>query len=269
MNNEGQAIKEFELLGGMNGKRVLVTGGTKGIGAAIACRLRLAGATVLTTARTIPEDAENLEHFIQADLGTKEGTDTVIKEVLSRVGGVDILVNNAGASISAMAKTMDLTEEDWQQNFNLNLFAAVRLDKALIAGMIERGSGVVLHVTSVSRRKLTGDLAAYAAAKSALATYSKSLASEIAPYGVRVNSITPGFTMTGAAEERMEQLAKEFDTDIEGAKQILMDSVGGIPLGRPCTPQEVAELVAFLVSEHASGIVGSDIVIDGGALRTI
>jgi len=168
-----------------------------------------------------------------------------------------------------MTKTMDLSEEDWQQNFNVNLFSAVRLDKVLVDGMIKRGSGAVVHVTSVSRRKLAGDLAAYAAAKAALAVYSKSLASEVAPYGVRVNSITPGFTMTDAAEERIEQLANENNISLDQASQLLVDSIGGIPLGRPGTPEEVAELVAFLVSDRSSGIVGSDIVIDGGALRTI
>lgn len=168
-----------------------------------------------------------------------------------------------------MTKTMDLSEDDWQQNFNVNLFSAVRLDKALISGMIERGSGAVVHVTSVSRRKLAGDLTAYAAAKAALATYSKSLASEIAPYGVRVNCITPGFTMTSAAEERIDQIAQENNIGLEQARKLLVDSIGGIPLGRPGTPEEVAELVAFLVSERSSGIIGSDFVIDGGALRTI
>lgn len=105
--------------------------------------------------------------------------------------------------------------------------------------------------------------------KAALTNYSKGLANEVAPYGVRVNSIAPGFIETTAAERLIDQLATSSSTDYNAARQGLMDSLGGIPLGRPGRPEEVAELVAFLASERASSIIGSEHIIDGGTIRTI
>ena len=251
-------------------KRVLVTGGTKGIGEAIVKRLRQAGATVITTARSTPENLLSPELFVQADISTPEGVQKVVKEVLARLNGVDILVNNVGGSSAPSGGALALSDDDWQQAFNNNLFAAVRLDRALLPHMLEQKSGVIIHVSSIQRTlPLHEATLAYAAAKAALTNYSKGLSNEVAPNGVRVNTVAPGYIETKAAEGLVERLAENAGTDLDTARRGLMDSLGGIPMGRPGRPEEVAELVAFLVSDRASYINGTEYVIDGGTIPTV
>jgi NAD(P)-dependent dehydrogenase (short-subunit alcohol dehydrogenase family) len=254
----------------LSGKRALVTGGTKGIGEAIVRRLRSLGARVLATARSKPKDLPAPDLFIEADLSTAKGAETVIGSVRDRVGGVDILVNNVGGSSAAGGGFAALTDADWLEALNANLLAAVRLDRALLPSMLQQGAGVIVHVSSIQRRlPLFEATLAYAAAKAALTNYSKGLSNEVGPKGVRVVSVAPGFTETTAATALIDRLAASSGTDRNGARQELIKSLGGIPLGRPASPEEVAELVAFLVSDRAASITGSEYVIDGGTMPTI
>src|SRR6266568_9578817 len=223
------------------GKRVLVTGGSKGIGEAIVNRLRRSGATVLATARTVPAD-RNPEQFIQADVSTRAGADHIIKTTFARLGGLDILINSVGGSSAPGGGVLALTDEVWQQELELNLFSAVRLDRGFLPAMLKQKSGVIIHVSSIQRTlPLFEATLGYAAAKAALTNYSKGLSKEVGPHGIRVNSVAPGFTETEAAEGLIKRLATEAGTDTATARQNLINSLGGIPLGRPNQPEEVAE----------------------------
>ena len=251
------------------GKRILVTGGTKGIGEAIVNRLLRGGGSVLATARTMPAGG-NAKQFIQADVSTRAGAVLVIKTTIDRLGGLDILINSVGGSSAPGGGALALTDDIWQREFELNLFSAVRLDRGFLPGMLKQRSGVIIHVSSIQRTlPLHEATLGYAAAKAALTNYSKGLSKEVCTRGIRVNSVAPGFTETEAATQLIERLAAQAGTDTIAARQNLMNSLGGIPLGRPNRPEEVAELVAFIASDRASSITGSEYVIDGGNIPTI
>lgn len=250
----------------LNGRRVLITGGSKGVGAAAVALFREEGAQVLTTARTRPADLPD-ELFVTADLTTTEGCATVADAVNERLGGVDIIVHVLGGSSAPGGGFAALGEEEWQRELDINLFPAVRLDRALLPGMLAQGDGVIIHVTSIQRElPLPESTTAYAAAKSALSTYSKSLSKEVSPKGVRVVRVSPGWIETEAAVALAERIAQQAGTDYAGGKQIIINSLGGIPIGRPSKPAEVANLIGFLASPLAATITGTEYVIDGGTV---
>ena len=251
--------KDTFVIKDLEGKCALVTGGTMGgIGDAIVKRLRLAGATVITTARKTPAELKDSKLFIQADVSTPEGTTKIIDQILSQYGGVDILVNNVGGSSAPTGGVLSQSNADWQLAFETNLFSAVRLDRGLLPPMLKKGYGVIIHITSIQRRFPGENTMAYSAAKAALTNYSKGLATELAPKGIRVNTVAPGFTETRSAEALIKRMAQNLGVDYNEARQELMDSLGGIPIGRTARPEEVAELVAFLVSDRASYIIGAE-----------
>jgi len=254
----------------LNGLRAVVTGGTMGLGAAVVQTLLEAGARVATSARDVSAQPMEGVTYIPADLTTAQGVEHVAQTVLQCWGGVDIVVNVVGGSNTPGGGFAAITDEQWLAELNLNLMPAVRLDRALLPAMLAQGSGVIIHVSSIQRMMpLPESTTAYAAAKAALTTYSKSLAKEVMPKGVRVLSVAPGWIETEASVRLAERLAAQAGTDYEGGKRIVMQSLGGIPLGRPAKPQEVADLIAFLASPRAISISGSEHRIDGGTVPTL
>ncbi len=171
------------------GKRVLISGGTKGLGRATVQRFLAGGAHVVTAARTIKDRIEGVE-YVEADLTTSEGSEALAKVALKRLGGIDILAHVIGGSASPAGGFAALTDDHWLAELNLNLLATVRLDRLMIPQMLERGKGTVVHVTSIqSVLPLPESTTGYASAKAALRTYSKSISKELGPKGVRVNSV--------------------------------------------------------------------------------
>lgn len=251
------------------GKRALVTAGTRGAGRATVALFEELGAKVLTTARTPPPGSES-EGFIAADLSTAEGCAAVASAVRERLGGVDIIVHMLGGSSAPAGGFEALDDAQWDKEIDLNLMPSVRLDRALVPEMVARGSGVVIHVTSIQRElPLPEATTAYAAAKAALSTYSKSLSKQVAPRGVRVVRVSPGWIETEASVALAERLAAEHGVDVEAGKAMIMQSLGGVPIGRPSQPQEIASLIAFLASDRAGTITGTEYVIDGGTVPTV
>jgi len=252
------------------GRRALVTGGTKGVGAAVVQRLYEAGMQVMATARSVPAHGTDGVRYVAADLSMPEGAAEVAQSVLQQWGGIDVLVNVFGGSSAPGGGFAALDDAQWSKELNQNLMPAVRLDRALLPAMLAQGSGVIVHVSSIqSVLPLPESTIAYAAAKAALSTYSKALSKEVTPKGVRVLRVSPGWVETEAAVALAQRLASQAGTDYEGGKRIIMQSLGGIPLGRPAKPQEVADLITFLVSPRAGSISGSEHLIDGGTVPTV
>jgi NAD(P)-dependent dehydrogenase (short-subunit alcohol dehydrogenase family) len=250
------------------GKRAIVTGGTRGIGRGIADRLLAGGATVAVASRRGVEDPGGLV-VIEADVSTAAGVTALAEQALRRLGGIDFVVHNVGGSTQSDGGSTTVTDDDWRHAFDGNLFPAVRLDRELVPAMLEQGSGSIVHITSIQRRSPLPTSLPYAAAKAALANYSKALANELAPQGIRVNAVAPGYIETESARRMVEEIAAHHGTEIDAAREKIMASIGGIPLGHPGRPQDIGELVAFLLSDRAAYLVGAEFVADGGSIRTV
>ena len=233
----------------------------------MARKLSEAGACVVVSARS-HGDYDGAAHFIPADLSTPDGPPRLAAQALEHLGRIDILVDNAASQTVVPDGVLAMTDADWLADLNSSLLSAVRLDRAVVPGMIAAGAGAVVHIGSNAARLPRSAALAYAAAKAALATYSKGLANEVAPGNVRVNLVSPGVIETSAFAARIRVLADQAGTDLATAREQFMAGFG-IPLRRPGTADDVAALVTFLVSPSASYLTGTNYVIDGGLLPTV
>jgi NAD(P)-dependent dehydrogenase (short-subunit alcohol dehydrogenase family) len=221
-----------------------------------------AGAQVLVSARTAPADSPF--QVITADMSDRLDVQALAQSALAQLGGLDVLVSNVGGQIRRPG-ALEFTDEDWQQEIDLNLLAAVRLDRALVPAMLAQGAGgAIVHVSSGAARIARPTSLRYSATKAALNAYSKGLASELGPHGVRVNVVSPGFISTS----RITELAAEQDTTPDAITTQIAGSLQ-IPLGRAGTAEEAAQLILFLVSPAASYVTGTQFTVDGGAFPTV
>jgi NAD(P)-dependent dehydrogenase (short-subunit alcohol dehydrogenase family) len=241
------------------GRRALVTGGTRGIGATIAQRLLDAGARVVVASRSRSEETPAQATFVAGDVRTPGGAKAIASAALEALGGLDILVNNAGGSRGFPEGSTTIPEEEWQDGFALNLFSAVRLTNALLPALRSSKAAAIVNISSTAATMGAGSgpFAHYAAAKAALDAYSRTLAVELAPSGIRVNVVTPGPVSTVASNE----LRRTF-SDAMGAPADVFTQF--VPLGRYGSTDDIAEVVALLVSDRGNWLTGANYRVDGG-----
>lgn len=245
----------------LNGKVALVTGASSGIGRATAELLAANGARVAINFHHNADGAEAARAqitraggsavAIQADVRQASGVRSLVDKTFSEFGPIDILVNNAGSLVERL-RILDLTEERWDEVIDLNLKSAFLCCRAVAASMMERKTGAIVNVSSIAGRT-GGALGSihYSTAKGGLITFTKGLAKELAPFGVRVNAVSPGVIDT--------QFHELFSTP-----EMIKAYIAGIPLGRVGTPAEVAQVITFLASGAAGYLAGETIEINGG-----
>ncbi|MDH6711099.1 MULTISPECIES: SDR family oxidoreductase [unclassified Kitasatospora] len=258
---------------GISGKTALVTGASRGIGLAIARILAAEGVRVVGAARTVTPELEKVAvAAVSVDLSTRDGARSVIDQALAAVGGIDFLVNNVGGDTGNLSLDgfLDVDDEQWQTIFDLNLFSAVWTTKAALPSILER-KGAIVNISSINARMPTGAPVGYAEAKAALNQFGKRLSEELAPRGVRVNTVSPGPTATPVWTDPDGFGGKVAAASGVGHSDLLTALPGqfGIASGRLTEPEEVADLVAFLLSGRAANIHGADHVIDGGTLKAV
>ena len=247
----------------LSNKVALVTGASSGIGHAAAILLAEQGASVAINYKSNAEGANNAAAaitaaggkaiVIQADVTKSADIKMMVERTTNELGAIDILINNAGSLVERM-KLMEMTEERWDDVMNLNLKSVLFCTQAVAASMIERKSGVIVNLTSIAGRNGGGPGAMhYATAKGGLITLTKGLAKELAPYGIRVNSVAPGVIDTPFHE-------------VFSTAEMIKNFIAGIPMGRLGTPEETAKVIVFLASDAANYVCGETIEVNGGQL---
>jgi len=244
---------------GLEGKVCVVTGSTAGIGLVVARQLKEEGARVVTSGR---RDEGPGDLHVVADLTEPGSAAELVGAAEQAFGRVDRLVNNVGGT--EIRKLEELTDDDWQRSFDLNLMSAVRATRAALPGMRERGGGAIVNVSSTAAKRPSSGMPDYSVMKAAMLSYSRLVADLYAKDGIRCNAVTPGPTATDA------WLGAGGLAEQQGERDEVLAKVGaGRPLGRLAEPEEIAAVIVFLLSERASYVTGAAWSADGGTVPII
>lgn len=254
----------------LTNKIAVVTGASRGIGRSTVHALRREGATVVAGARHPDTELSQIDgvRTVTVDLATADGPARLIEYAVSELGGIDVLVNNVGAFHARTRGFAEVTDADWQETLEINLLSAVRATRAALDTLLER-KGVVINVSSIRAREPQPSVVDYAAAKAALTTFSKTLAHELGPHGVRVNTVSPGPTRSSAWVQPGgfgSELAHSAGVDLDDFLAQFAENAG-LTTGRMTEPDEVAELIILLASGKVANAHGADFVVDGGLAK--
>jgi putative oxidoreductase len=255
----------------LTAKTAVVTGASRGIGLATVRTLIDEGVRVVGAARTItPELKETGAHAVPADLSTAEGVSALIDTALAELGGIDLLVNNVGGGDKATVGFLDVDDTEWSSMFDINVLSTVRATRAALPSLIER-RGAIVNISSIVPLMPGGLPVAFASAKAALTTLGKSLAEELGPRGVRVNTISPGLVRTSVYQDPNGPVSQWAAASGMSLDEFVQQMVKGqnVATGRMTEPEEVAALIAFLLSDVTGNITGANYVIDGGTIKTV
>jgi 3-oxoacyl-[acyl-carrier protein] reductase len=255
---------------GLSGRAAIVTGASRGIGRGVAEALAREGAQVLLCGRdtdALEAVAKEIGHEatpMTVDILVPSAAEAIVAECQREFGRVDILINNAG--IATVRKVPELTEEQWQEDFNNNFFSAARLAVAAANAMRERGWGRIVHNSSIDGVAPDRLFPAYSAAKAAMINFSKTLSSQYARDGVLSNCVVPGITLTESVRDQARASAERMNTTEEEVMARILQKQNP-DVGRIASVDEVANVIVFLASEAASFITGAALVVDGGTLK--
>jgi NAD(P)-dependent dehydrogenase (short-subunit alcohol dehydrogenase family) len=257
----------------LKGKVVVVTGASRGIGLAVARAFLDEGAHVVAGARNPGPALEALAAShglvpVAGDLATVEGVEGLVGAAVERFGTIDVLVNNVGTAAFRPGGSLSVTDEEWLDTLNLNLFSAVRASRAALPSLLV-SRGVIVTISSIHAALPEPALVDYGASKSALTSFVKALAKEVSPQGVRVNTVSLGPVPTDMLEHQIERITDAIGVTRQAAIEQYTAGIGGIPTGRFTRPDEVADLVVILASDRTDNITGADITLDGGLIKTL